>query len=1206
MKEKIGRLSKGILDYKPTKLMVSEEAINITVETGKTFHGSFRVYNSENKVIKGLLYSSSLLLKLKDDRFVSADIDITYEFEADYLEPGSELDGYISIISEGGERKLPFSVIVLPPVCSSSIGDILDMHLYAELVRQKPEEAKSIFLSNDFRKVLKHYHSNMLNLYDSLVKSSNTYIAIEEFLISAGIKERVTISIDRCEYSYDTGLYNFVDYINIHRDGWGYNEVYINSDSCFIEVDKKKIISDDFTNNECRIPFIIKADKIKTGTQTGSLRIESIYQSIEVKVICHCTKPKDRKKLKDRKERMLFVKITSNYIDFRVNKISAKEYIKTAERLKSELHIQKNFSILNHLYHVHLLYVSGKNSIAINMLEGLNITKEANTFIEYATYLYLRILLNKEAGVSLEAYDEFQRLFIYDDSHPLMFFMMLYINKRYETDIVKKHEDIKAYIMSGSKSVIIYYEAASLIKMNPFLIKELGIFEQKILCFMIKHDIYEKDIAITLNSHVLKIKKYNQIVYYILKSYYEKYQTKELLMSLTAMLIKGHKTDKKYFHWYERAIKERIKLSELFEYYILASRNAGITALDSLAYTYFLNSAGLKPYIKSWLYYSLLQNNNSELIKVYFKDICSFVMEQLEKKKIDKVLSLIYKYILADEDMSKPYLSYLPDVMFMYEITCYSSSIEKVMVIYNEISKEETYILKDGHAYINICSNNAELLFTDSRGNRYVKSVEYNIEKLFYPEIYARICFKAGLSNDEIIIWLCSQLDSRIIIDREAYSLKTKAVISRLHKEEFRQSYIRDLIYYHYNNYDSGFLEKYLTMADYHYVVQGERNRFIECLISMNLCQTAVKMITEFSYEGIDIIRIQKLCAYMLRNIQKNQESIDILTKLCWLVFEAGYMATDTKVSQSMASDAKTSQSMDIELLNFLTENYYGNLDEMIKIFKIAREYEIDTLRIEERLIIQHLFTENDLTDACDIFSRYYKRGLNKRVIKAFLTYYSYQYLVSSQNVIIKPVFFEIADKELGYEENEICLLAYLKYLSKKESISDKETLFVDYHMNKFSIKDIVLPFFLDFNRHMKIPSNMPKKYYIEYYSEPMHHITINYQTIANEGNASMDEYTQCEMKHACYGIYVFELLLFYGEVMSYYITDEYEGNKTVTKDMVLKMENNNICGEDIFIDKLNRILEAKDIGDDLVLLENIESYMKLKHAADKLFTPLV
>ena len=54
----------------------------------------------------------------------------------------------------------------------------------------------------------------------------------------------------------------------------------------------------------------------------------------------------------------------------------------------------------------------------------------------------------------------------------------------------------------------------------------------------------------------------------ILTGLYRQYGSDKLLGEIIGMLIKGAKTENRYFEWYDLAVQKNLKLTGLYEYYM--------------------------------------------------------------------------------------------------------------------------------------------------------------------------------------------------------------------------------------------------------------------------------------------------------------------------------------------------------------------------------------------------------------------------------------------------------------------------------------------------------------------------------------------------------------------------------------------------------------------------------------------------------------
>ena len=73
------------------------------------------------------------------------------------------------------------------------------------------------------------------------------------------------------------------------------------------------------------------------------------------------------------------------------------------------------------------------------------------------------------------------------------------------------------------------------------------------------------------------------------------------------------------------------------------------------------------------------------------------------------------------------------------------------------------------------------------------------------------------------------------------------------------------------------------------------------------------------------------------------------------------------------------------------------------------------------------------------------------------------------------------------------CLVAVLKYLSRKKELTDEETSFADYNITMLYDKSIIFPFYKDFYGKVSLPIHLMDEYYVEYIAEPGCEVKIHY-----------------------------------------------------------------------------------------------------------------
>ena len=95
------------------------------------------------------------------------------------------------------------------------------------------------------------------------------------------------------------------------------------------------------------------------------------------------------------------------------------------------------------------------------------------------------------------------------------------------------------------------------------------------------------------------------------------------------------------------------------------------------------------------------------------------------------------------------------------------------------------------------------------------------------------------------------------------------------------------------------------------------------------------------------------------------------------------------------------------------------------------------------------------------------------------------------------------------------------------------------------------------------------------------------------------------EMEDAGYGIFEKELILFYGESLQYFITEESEqGTEIVESRIISHMETEMASGTTKY-GKINEILMTRELQDEKTLFSLLEQYYKEEYAIKRHFTPV-
>lgn len=1179
MKAKVEQFAKGIFEYETPQLLVSHEEINLTLDTEKTYVGEITVKNSKETFVTGNVYSSYEVLRLLQNQFSGTNNIIQYEVKGSNLKVGDSIKGEICIISDCGEERIPYVISTEAPSLDSSIGKIKDLFNFTNLAKTDWSEAMRLFKSEEFSTLLKYIDEKHLLLYHNLIKSKSTSQAMEEFLVAVKKKLPINFVVDKNTLHYEVGSESFKDKVTLMKDNWGYEEIKVTTDAPFITLEHKIIWSDYFIGNVYPLEFVIHPNSMRRGNNFGHIFLTSVHETMVVDVTCHYSNETITNRKKEIKEKI--AKLTSNYISFRKDVLSLQTYVDENKPLLESLRsLDKENRVLYDLLFIHLSLISGEESNIEDSIKNLRVeigTLEKGKDVYDSACLYLLALASKEEEAIKNALLIIKSYYSQNSNWKLLWFL-LYLDNKYDMSKAQKLADLKEVWSKGCISPILYYEAMSAYNEEPILLQELGPFELQVLHWGIKNDFCKEEAANQFTYLVGKKKHFHRLYLESLAEVYNKYHTKDMLAGICSLLIKGYKRNTKYFKWFSLGVKEQLRITELYEYYMYTLSEEGNYEISSQVLLYFIYNSNLSDKKKAYLYSYIIRNKDkkSSLYETYYKKIENFASRFLKEHVINRDFALIYTEILKQSGISNEFAKELPEVMFKHEIECSNKNMKGVYVVTKGLDEEKYYPFTNQVAYVDIFTENYELIFVDYLDNRYSKTIPYTINQLMEYDFLIKECIKLT-KHPMLILHIADKAMSYQKVDDETVSLLKYLLTVNFLKEEYRNRIIFELVQYFYDNFQSDEMEEYLLQVNPQLLSRDERTKVMELYIARERYEKVIPFIEEFGYEAIQTNKLMKLANYLLSITSEESENV-LLTSIASFIFSKG--------------------KYNPEILNYLVKYYQRRTGDMYNLWEACSALELNTLDLEERLLMQMLYTEDYIVNSIAVFHHYYEKGNNLQLIRAFLSFHAYKYLVKGR--IINQSLFEIMKKELVYEENDLCMLALLKKLSTEEYYSEQEKQLIDSNIHNFIKRGIILPFFKKFADIIDLNYHLNDKFYIEYITNPANKVTIHYQL---EDDEEENYHTEI-MPNVYLGIHIKEFILFYNDNIKYYISEETpDGEVTITESVNVTLGQDIKLEEDTWYNQINCILATFEMKDDVTLLEEMEKYLTTRYLVDDLFS---
>lgn len=1207
MKEKIKQLAGGCFEYESPALLLSEEELIITVDAGGCYEGTLTVWNSLHTVLTGQIYSSSTFFSIKEKELHGESPTIAYTVQAKNLAPGDIIRGYLDIVSDSGEAKVPFIITSEPPFLNSSLGKIKDFFHFTNLAKSDWAEAVKLFKAEEFREFLCYRDRKYLTLYEALRKSRSASQALEEFLVSVHKKNPISFIVDKNILEYEVDTESFMDKIILMKDNWGYEEIRISCEGDFIIPEHKIIWSDYFVGNTYPLEFVIQPLKMRKGRNYGRIILSTVYDTVVVEVTALRKAVKDAERLKQRHIRGKVISCVRNYLNFRENRISPEEYIQNTEvELKGLKAGDKGKRLWYKLLEIHLMQAGGRETpdigvsgnmdavnaetpnrearTALNAVKNEIMDKNQKDMALVCGYWYLLALIEKSNEAVEMAVKEIRNIYHMNSYDYRILWFLLYTDKRFDSNKVQALELIKEQYSHGCRSPYLYFEALIIYKENPVLLTELADFEIQVLLFGAKERYLDAELARQFAYLAAKRKELSRSIYSGLTRIYREFSQKGkkedqvlltgILTALISLLIKGHKRGKKYYSWYQEGVKEQLRITELYENYLYSCDEEGQEKLPMQVLLYFIYNSSLQDKKRAFLYAYIIKNKEelSSIYRSYNKKIENFGKKMLKTRAIDRNLSVIYEELVTMDGFTEEIFKDLSYVGFKQELYCNNSNIKGVITLHQETGEEIYTPLVSGCAFIDLYTENHEILLVDNQDNRYAGTVSYTLYPFLGKDSYLTDFLKYENSNPMVLLNFAEKIEAYQKFDAESVQIRRKLIELPFLVDSYKSKLQMELISYYYDNFQADILEDYLREIHLEGLNKADRIKIVELYISRNFYEEAKAALIEYGFEGIQLNRLLKLCTWLL-----SVSSEELLLNLSFYVFKAG------KYNE--------------EILVYLAKKYEGSTRELYELWEAACGFEIDTCILEERLLTQMLTTREYLINSPQVFLKYYKRGCNRQLIKAFLSYHAYKYLVNGR--ILGSEIFQVMRRELIYEENDVCMLALLKKLSKEDCFDESEKEFIDYNLQRFLRKGIVMPFFKDFKGVLPLNGRLLSSCFVEYISNPKGRVFIHYRMEDSE------EFTEEEMRDMFQGIHVKDFILFADETLQYYITEGEGPEAAITESGSIKAEPEMSQEEDTPYDQINFMVTALEMSDYESIQEGIRNYSKNRHLMKDLFKAL-
>lgn len=1184
MKELIDKLSRGTIEYDLPVLEASVSEINQTLHSEKMYEDSFEVFSSNDRPLRGFVYSTNENVVIQDKCFTGHKQKIRYSVNTEYINEGDQVEGQINVVSNGGELVIPISFKVDSSSFTTTIGEVKNLFHFANLVQMNYDEALALFKSPDFVHIFLEEDFHLMSMYEGLKQSTSMEMAMEEFLVSANKKRPTRFSLSRTEIMYENVIGEEGDSIIITKDSWGYMDIDIIVKDDFIKVPKTRISSYDFAGSNYELSYLIDAEKLHDGINYGM--IEFVTKNQRERFIVTVTK-NQREHHVQKMLRESIGAILRKYIDFRVHRIGMAQWADDTLDIIERMRSVSDESVFLKLLQAQICITKGLEADASWLLESSaeKLFENGNKDTDlYCYYLYVRTIQKRNPDFTEEMIEKIKKIYATESDSWKILWILFYLDENYDNNLSIKLARIKEQFAKGMISPLMYYEAMAIFVEFPEYLRVFDEFELQTLNFGSREGMITKQLAGQVAEIAMTAKTYNKLLFSVLTELYDVYGTKAILTAIVSILIKGNKTDSKYFLWYEEAVNEEIKLTSLYEYFMYSIPEDYNRPLPQLVTLYFAYNSGISNEKLAMVYENIIKykQEQSGVYASYQGQMEKFVAKCIEQELIDEHLAVVYTDVLQQATVTPDIAVKLPKLISTYLITCENDNIREVIAIHKETQEERHYPLLDGKAYVEMYTDDVAVIFVDFNGIRYGKSVKYTITKLLDMDEYMDLCFEISADNQWHVLSVADKyLRYRKNPDKSIGVLKRLTSMDMV-RTEYKKYVERELIDYYSNNYDLDIVDEYLATVEGRDLGTKSRVKLIEMMIVRGMYERAYEFMKLYGYSLVDAGRILRCGSKLIES--REYEHDQLLVDMVVHAYRRG------KYNETV--------------LHYLSMHYEGSAKETYDIWRSCNAYDYSNRNLEENLIACMLFTGALASHIGEVYKSYQQKGANEKIKKAFLFAKSYDYFVKEK--IVDEAVFDYIEKDIQLDNplHDTCRLAYVKYCSLKKQLNEEQQEICRDIIFKMCKKGKMFEMYKEFEKYFALPVVLQDKTIVEYHSDPDKRVLIHY--ILETGSLKEQSYTVAEMTDACNGIFTKEFIIFYGESIQYYITEEYAGENAVTESNNLMLSETQVtdtAGWESRYTMLNDMMLINEMHEEQTLLDQAAEYMIMSKLGDAIFT---
>lgn len=836
---------------------------------------------------------------------------------------------------------------------------------------------------------------------------------------------------------------------------------------------------------------------------------------------------------------------------------------------------------LYHLMQAAVLIRAGKNDDGERILKKY----ERNPALQFrnadfrACFLYLAGLLTEDKIQRKNIVLQLQKLYQKNAAQPSLYWYLVQLDEGFEKKPEKKLAFLEKQWKLGCKQNLLYIEVIRTLKAYPEAAQNMDDFLMQCYIWAQRRNCITKEMAAQISKNAMKLKRCDKKYEYLLRECYRIFSTKELLAALCSLYIRDGRIDKTAAGYYSLGVEFELKLNNLYEYYMMATTEQKKKLLPEQVLLYFLYHDTLTSSQRVFLYKNIIcyGDPKSEIYEKYIEKIEKYTVDSLLKRRISPEYAYLYEHVLYPHIFTKEMAEAMADLMFLRKVTCTDVRIREVQVSYEQLKETKKTLLKKQQAYVSIYSPAAVITLVDEVGNLYRNTVSYKLEKLLDEKKYLEVCKKYVKNHAGLLLHLCGKKADNIVITKDNVEFYMQVPETKGFCEDYCNAVIIKLLEYAAAHGKLQEMPEYWFLADGASMSREQRGKMIIFLAQRSQFQKAFAWLEAYGAVYVSANTILKVLTALSDGEETEKE---LYYRLCYGCFQNGQMNYTT--------------------LKYLSESFLGTCAQMAEVWKHSKAFGVDTFELEERILVQMMFTGTELESHFDVYLSYNQRKPNETIKKAYLTYMSRE--VFSKNKDLDNRFYFLLEEEIFSKQGyaEVCILAYLKYLSKKQTLSVKQKSICGSYIKEFTEKKCYYEFMQAFGNCVQEAIILEDKVFVEYFAPASSSVVLHY--IIEKEDEKKIHYTACRLYPTYGGVFSKAFVMFEGERITYFITEKKEDGTEIVTPSVTKEKEPCANMSGTRYERINIMRRLDSMAQEQNLMEEMKQYRYLEMASETLF----